>query len=443
MERFFIYSIFAFWLNVLILLYIYLKGKILNPAFLFLVIALIDVFFPSIIAAYNNYFQVPVWAKEININDIMNGVIYYSIYFFIFFFFILIGNKLFIFRNSIIPQLTNKLDNKILLHTIFLFSLSCLKIFNDIYSIGGFNNYLLKSAVLSVTNESVNASEQSGSFLTRFPIISLFQAFVGLAFFYRKNSRYKLLNTWIFPIFSILFSLTTLLRGSLIYVFVVLILAEILRKNPNGFYIKFKSKLKISKGVLITFFSIIIFVSLFGAIRDNFRSEISGSDDSRKSISIVPNFLSQGSGLMGVTSIVQNFGTNINFLNGKTFIDMILLPVPRSIYKSKPEWYGIDDISRSMGWPETTQSAVTMPGEAFANFGFYGFFLAIPFGLLFGIADKFIKKDIVYLIIIGPIFYFQMLTVTNWMSFTGLMSSLMVIIAITIYYFIFFKTSLK
>ena len=391
----------------------------------------------------NNQFVVPIWAKEINLNDIMNGVIYYSVYLLLFIFFIIIGNQIFKFRNSNLPDLTRKLDNKILIHTSFLVLLSCLKIANDIYSVGGFNNYLLKSAVLSVTSDSMNNNEQSGSFFTRLPIISFFQAFVGLAFFYRKSSRYKFLNTWIFPILSVLFSLTTLLRGSLIYVFVVLIIAEILRRNPKGFYIKFRSILKINKNVIITLISIILFVSVFGAIRDNFRSEISGSDNSKNNITIIPNFLSQGSGLMGVSAIVQNYGNTVEFLNGKTFIDMILLPVPRNIYKSKPEWYGIDDISRGMGWPETTQSAVTMPGEAFANFGIYGILLAIPFGLLFGIADKFIKRDRVYLVIIGPIFYFQMLSVTNWMSFTGLMSSLMIIIAISIYYFIFFKPKLK
>ena len=99
---------------------------------------------------------------------------------------------------------------------------------------------------------------------------------------------------------------------------------------------------------------------------------------------------------------------------------MLLLPVPRTIYTSKPEWYGIDDITRGMGWPPTTQYAVTMPGEMYANFGFLGAPLIALFGMIFG---AFYRKRLdprflfVYAMILLPSMF-----VTFWMSFTGFMN---------------------
>ena len=73
---------------------------------------------------------------------------------------------------------------------------------------------------------------------------------------------------------------------------------------------------------------------------------------------------------------MRRYGHDLDFLMIKHIL-MLLLLIPRAIYKSKPEWYGIDDITTGMGWPSSSQSAVTMPGETYANFGWFGLFVAV------------------------------------------------------------------
>ena len=89
------------------------------------------------------------------------------------------------------------------------------------------------------------------------------------------------------------------------------------------------------------------------------------------------------------------------------------MPIPRAIYKSKPEWYGIDDITTGMGWPSSSQSAVTMPGEAYANFGWFGLFVAVFYGVFFGLFLKFINSrggvyTTLYASVIIPVFCFKL-----------------------------------
>jgi hypothetical protein len=109
-------------------------------------------------------------------------------------------------------------------------------------------------------------------------------------------------------------------------------------------------------------------------------------------------------------------------MNGRTIIDMLLLPIPRAIWTAKPVWYGIDDITRSMGWPESTQSAVTMPGELYANFAVWGLPLMWIYGWLFGVMRTY-RFDPVVRYIYGFILVPMMLP-TFWMAFTGFVNQL-------------------
>jgi len=68
------------------------------------------------------------------------------------------------------------------------------------------------------------------------------------------------------------------------------------------------------------------------------------------------------------------------------------MPVARSIYPSKPAWYGIGNRTRGMRWPESTQSAVSPQREYYANFGLWGilfmYFLRVFFGGCRRLAEK-------------------------------------------------------
>jgi hypothetical protein len=163
---------------------------------------------------------------------------------------------------------------------------------------------------------------------------------------------------------------------------------------------------------------------------------MAGSNLDTEVVLTLPTFITAGHGLLGISHIVAEYGQSVPFLGGKTYFDMLLLPVPRTIYTAKPAWYGIDDITRGLGWPESTQSAVTMPGEAFANFGLFGLLMAIPMGLLFGQLEKTMRVNIIRYLLLGPTVFFQMVAVTNWMSFTGFMNAaqlLIILLFITSY----------
>ena len=159
----------------------------------------------------------------------------------------------------------------------------------------------------------------------------------------------------------------------------------------------------------------------YGAIRGAFVDQALGQESEEKT-SIIYKVLNQGSGIQGVSGVMRRYGEDLDFLMGKTYVDMLLLPVPRVIYKSKPEWYGIDDITTGMGWPSSSQSAVTMPGEAYANFGWFGLFIAALYGIFFGLFLRFINTKggvytVLYASVIIPVIF-----VSNWMAFTGIMN---------------------
>jgi hypothetical protein len=131
----------------------------------------------------------------------------------------------------------------------------------------------------------------------------------------------------------------------------------------------------------------------------------------------------KGEGLIGLSSILAYYPTRLPYLGGKTIHDMLLLPVPRSIWHDKPSWYGIAEITRGMGEPEVTQSAVTIPGELYANYGPVGIVGMLCYGLVFGYVHRLRygrRFRYAYAAILLPVLF-----VTFWMATTGLINGLL------------------
>jgi hypothetical protein len=131
----------------------------------------------------------------------------------------------------------------------------------------------------------------------------------------------------------------------------------------------------------------------------------------------------RGEGLVGLSSIIAYYPSHQQFLGGQTIRDMLLLPVPRSIWHDKPAWYGIAQITRGEGEPASTQSAVTIPGELYANFGPLGLLGMLFYGTLFGFFHKLRngrRFRYAYAAILLPLMF-----VTFWMSTTGLINGLL------------------
>ena len=182
---------------------------------------------------------------------------------------------------------------------------------------------------------------------------------------------------------------------------------------------------------------------LYGAFRTALENEAKGNEST--GTSVIYSVLNQGSGLQGISSVIKRYGNDLDFLLGKTYIDMILLPIPRSIYTSKPITYGIQDISLDMGWTGrdgrvSNEAAITLPGEAYANFGWFGLAIALLYGIFFGLIIRFIHNMGGIYIALYPTVVIPVIFMSNWMSFTGTMNRLLPSLII---FFMLFIISIK
>lgn len=414
---------------VFIIIFVFYKNNrysIFHIIIIYLALALIDTLFPSILWSIYGYESKPIWLDPFTNDELLTGLLYYFIFYTIMIFSIIIFSQakykpwLFTYRKDY--KYMEKRMQIFLMLTGVLFLTSLLY---EISSYGGITEWLFNKFTIRFNpNPSVNTTILD-VFLKFIPWRLLFNTFVFLAFLFRyKYEKPKLYGIFL-PLIAILFAITTSYRGSVLILLLGIIFIEYVRITIHkqsaytslfgkGIESIHRVKYYIFGGMIVSAFLI------YGAIRDSYVNDVLDVSDNEKSI--VYQVFSQGSGLQGISSIVKHYGNDLEFLYGKTYIDMLLLPIPRFIYTSKPDWYGIDDITRAMEWPESTQSAVTMPGEAYANFGWAGLIIAGFYGLLLGTLLKFINKTggvfiVLYSSIIIPVVF-----VSNWMSFTGIMN---------------------
>ncbi|HHQ4746872.1 TPA: hypothetical protein ACSQX0_003743, partial [Vibrio cholerae] len=230
---------------------------------------------------------------------------------------------------------------------------------------------------------------------------------------------------YIFIVIAIFFALTTLFRGTLLSYFIGF-------GALSYFYLKESGKRTrfiISRASRLIIIIAILFIVVGGGRTLYISTEVY-SEDKKFSFFEEVNRNLTGSSLIGISSIVKYYGNNTDkYFLGKTIKDMILMPVPRAIYSSKPEWYGIDDITRQMGWPVSTQSATSPQGELFANFGYIGMTLMFFLGNFYGWMSKWSRNNAINMSVYSFVVMPSVLT-TFWMSTTGLINSLKFIILI-------------
>jgi len=267
------------------------------------------------------------------------------------------------------------------------------------------------------------------------PSRQCFSAMVLMGVYYRNELKNPLLLGVVMPIAAVVLALATFYRGSALLLFVGLAHTEFMRRQDLR--ASTRSSLMEGKAVVhgtkrritaLLIFSVVLFV-LYGFARDYYGSRTRQEEFRREANTM--GVVSSGFGLFGATHIAKHYGVDVPLFYGKTYFDMMLLPVPRAIYTSKPLWYGIDDITRALGWPETSQSAVSIPGEAYANFKWLGLVLLAPWGIAAYIVYSLCSREngsawmftysgaVVYIIFIS-----------NWMSFTGVVNQLVIGIAV-------------
>jgi hypothetical protein len=246
--------------------------------------------------------------------------------------------------------------------------------------------------------------------------------FASCGVLFSNRSRHKVLFAWVVPGISLLLCALTFLRGTVLVFFIGLayIAGMVSSGDRNSPSIQEASLRRRSNKVVVVGVMIFITATLVRNELTTWAWEEIGGE--HQSIEQQLLHLAKGETIVGVASIMEEYGDHAPFLNGKTLVDMLLLPVPRAVYTSKPSWYGIDDITRSMGWPPSTQSAVGMPGELYANFGYLGILGMVVYGALFGLARRAQAKPrlgFIYAFIFLPGMF-----PTFWMGFTGFVSQL-------------------
>jgi hypothetical protein len=415
--------------------------EFLTPWMLFLVLSLIDVFAPAILYLSFDFSEHTYWAPYIpyfNSEEFLTSLIvfFFAMAFFALGYFCVSG----LAKNRISGALSNRSRMEYWqlrirrIYAVMLFSgaFYIASIIVSVYTSGSLSLYLAeKYQRIYGAKVMYDSALKALLFLFAPSMLMLLLMLVGVLFYYREKCNRKILWGFVFPFMGWLFTLTTFFRGSQLIFFLMLVIIETFRlkekKRVHGCVDRsaiHEAKPDLIKKVLIISLLAGILFSGYGAIRNYFSAAEHDIDlNPLESILLEAKRFMHGEGLIGLTWILQSFPEQSKHLGGKTFIDMLLLPVPRLIYPSKPEWYGIADITRSMGGPESTQDAVTMPGELYANFGYLGIPLMSVFGVLFGLFHRYrydARFRFIYAALMPPV----MLT-TFWMSFTGFVNGIL------------------
>lgn len=408
-------------------------GELVNPLFIFAVLSIVDIYIPSIIFLNLGINGLPPWIQIDNYHIGLTLLLFSGAAFlFCFGYFItLFFSRKKSRQQSIDYWKSNDVNLKMLLCAlIFSGSWYLLSLWNNVTQTGSLSQYLGSKFYLRWEGSTQEYSSAFWAILMKIAptMMNVSLICIGILFYLRKRYNRQLLWGLVLPVIGWLFTITTFFRGTQLLYFLGLFTVEVFRLKDENISLQ-AILLNVIKGqrkkkyIYIILVLAVIFFAGYGAVRSFFSAKEWGSSIGFGTAimkEVTKNF--QGSALTGLSSIVQSYPKNLDYLDGKTIKDMLLLPVPRSIWPSKPEWYGIDDITRGMGWPPSTQSAVSMPGEFYANFGPMGILLMFFYGIVFGLIFSYRNSS--KLKFIYPFKLLSLMFVTFWMSFTGFMNSI-------------------
>jgi hypothetical protein len=258
-------------------------------------------------------------------------------------------------------------------------------------------------------------------------------AFMAIGVLFSAREKAPFVRGIVLPVLGLVLAVTTFFRGTILNYAIGLILIETERRRDRWTMMPARISVELRRSlgpvIVIGAVSVVCFLG-YGAAR-NFLTNRAEDPGARPEAALQFELsrVVRGEGLIGIAAIVDYYPRKRAFLNGKTIRDMLLLPIPRAIWPEKPLWYGIDDITRGMGWSQTSQSAVTMPGELYANFGYPGIPLMLVWGALFGVFRRYrhgSRFRFLYAFLLVP-----MMFTTCWMAFTGFMNGLVALPLLT------------
>jgi oligosaccharide repeat unit polymerase len=434
-------------LFILFIVFYGFRHSLFNLTAPFAGLALIDIYFPAFFWSTQDNIKNYPFADAIYDHDIASGLLFYTFFYIIFFLTILMTSRA---RTPSIklPLNLNILKKRLFYVTLLFGFLSFLSLAIEVSSMGGTVLWLASKFVR--TKEWISEPSGISAMLLLIQSSYIFQSLAGLGFSLRKSKMYTKSFTYFFPALALFFALLSFLRGTILIFLFTFLFAELFRIKfiKTTTIVRPKKKSSYKKLWSYSLAGLFFVFVVYGGIRDNLRAEQAGIESTR-SFNLIPSFLDDGHGLISLTNIMSHYADSDERLLGQTYFDMLLLPIPRVIYTSKPISYGVDDIALGMGWPSSNQAAATMPGEAYANFGALGLLMALIIGFILGRFRSFIFRNPIQFLILGPVMFVTIPVSMNWMSFTGLMNNLKFILILSVICWTlehrvkFFKNSIK
>ncbi len=420
------------------------RRELFTPWLVILVFAVIDVFLPAALFMTFGTPTLPPWMAPIRPESILSAMLIYlaSIAFFAAGYFFVAGSERETRRgkNWLRLALIEIRPHRVYLALLGTGSWYLVSLATLAQQAGGLEAYLSQSFARRFRGEALVSENLTQLVLLQLaPAMRLsFLSLVGLLFFARYRYKRPILWGVFLPVIGWLFTLTTFFRGSQLVYFLSLAFLEATRGRLGKAYpwsglqrelvpaASTSTRRVVPRGAVVLIILSTTFFGLYGAYRAyNTWSEWGKPISVSTAVASQTTEVLRGSSLLSLASILDFYPENGEFLKGRTLVDTLLLPVPRALWPEKPAWYGIDDVTRRMGWPTTTQSAVTIPGEFYANFGPLGIVGIAGFGVTFGLLYRYRHRPNLFFVYAFGVLHAVLLT--QWMASTGLMTSLIVL----------------
>jgi len=280
-------------------------------------------------------------------------------------------------RSDPLPVLVN-VRRLIILNVIFG-GLVLIHFANLVYFYGGVSNYIESMSIWRY-GRIYQDKTAFDRILDLIGSVSRFASFVLISnlycFRHKVNSKLIIYGALLF---AICVSLATFYRGTLLLFFLMLASAEQYRiQNGAKQFASRSAAANYKKGQFRKLASLsivgVILFTIYGALRSflgsNARDEVQSSGGEAFA-SELGRLIDHG-GFYSLTHILSTFD-KANLLYGESIYSTLFFRfIPRNFWPSKPLNYGAYDINNVLGYPGTTQAAITIPGELFANFGLLG-----------------------------------------------------------------------
>lgn len=301
-----------------------------------------------------------------------------------------------------------------------------------ISSMGGIVEYFISMVRFRRSVFEANSTIEAQAFSTISAISrDIIMSVCAVLFSERKNLA-KPRSGWFYLILGVLISMTTFFRGTVI-LFGLMVIASArvsmlgnvryLSQTKNVADIRLASRIRrrFGKRMVIAATIFLVLFTGFGVARSYFGAAQWDVENYSIQAGLEKELqrFTEGAGLFSLVDIVHSFPDETPYLNGSTIYSQAVRYIPRSLIPNKPKNYGAVEITTAMGYPLTGE-AVTVPGEAWANFGFAGLPLVLTLGLLLGLLTA--KRNHPQLQYFYSTMGVSLILAVGWFSFTGFMS---------------------